>query len=137
MLIPYLLTFHWTKPSIFTLYKNDDNTLKIFKNLFRNLLTVATKESFFMLNNKFSKQINGVVMRSPLGPALANVFMCSFENKWPKDFHHSWKRVFYRWYVDDIFVLFSSLDQAEKFRKYLSSKHPTIRFLLEKENDGC
>ena len=30
----------------------------------------------------------------------------------------------------------SSLDQAEKFKKYLSSKHPNINFWLEKENDG-
>ena len=33
--------------------------------------------------------------------------------------------------------MFSSLDQAEKFKKYLSTKHPNINFSLEKENDGC
>ena len=75
-------------------------------------------------------------MGSPLGPALANIFMCNFENKWLKDCPHSLKPVFYRRYVDDIFVLFSSLDQAEKFKKYLSSKHPNIKFSLEKENEG-
>ena len=32
--------------------------------------------------------------------------------------------------------MFSSLDQAEKFKKYLSSKHPNINFSLEKENEG-
>ena len=48
-------------------------------------------------------------MGSPLGPALANIFMCNFENKWLKDCPHSLKPVFYRRYVDDIFVLFSSL----------------------------
>ena len=62
--------------------------------------------------------------------------MCKNENKWLKDCPHSLKPVFYRWYVDDIFVLFSSLNQAEKFKKYLSSKHPNINFSLEKENDG-
>ena len=46
------------------------------------------------------------------------------------------KLVFHRRYVDDIFVLFSSLDQAKNFKKYLSSKHPNINFSLEKENDG-
>ena len=73
---------------------------------------------------------------SPLGPALANVFMCSFENKWLKDYPHSLKPVFYKQYVDYIFVLFSSLDQVEMFKKYLSPKHPNINFSLEKENDG-
>ena len=110
--------------------------LKIQKDVFRNLLTVATKESFFMFNNKFYKQIDGVAMGSPLGPALANIFMCNFENKWLKDCPHSLKPVFYRRYIDDIFVLFSSLDQAEKFKKYLSSKHPNINFSLEKETEG-
>ena len=61
--------------------------------------------------------------------------MCSFENKRLKDCPHSLKPVFYRLYVDDIFVLFFSLDQAEKFIKCFSSKHPNINFSLEKEND--
>ena len=119
-----------------SLYKDDENTPKIPKDVFRNLLTVATKESFFMFNNKFYKQIDGVVMGSPLGPALANIFMCNFENEWLKDCPHSLKPVFYRWYVDDIFVLFSSIDQAEEFKKCLSSKHPNINVSLEKENEG-
>ena len=65
------------------------------------------------------------------------MIMCIFENKWlNNNCPHSLKPVFYRRYVDDIFVLFSSLDQAEKFKKYLSSKHPNIKFSLEKENEG-
>ena len=58
--------------------------------------------------------------------------MCNFENKWLKDCPHSLKPVFYKRYV-----LFSSLDQAGKFKKYLSSKHPNINLSLEKENEGC
>ena len=75
-------------------------------------------------------------MESPLVPAPANIFMCSFENKWLKDCPHSLKSVLYRRCVDDIFVLISSLDQAEKFKKHLSFKHSNIKFLLEKENEG-
>ena len=71
--------------SIDSLYKDDENSPEIPKDVFRNLLTVATKESFFMFNNKFYKQIDGVAMGSPLGPAPANIFMFSFENKWLKD----------------------------------------------------
>ena len=121
--------------SIDSLYKDDENSPKIPKDVFRNLLTMATKESFFMFKNKFYKQTDGVAMGSPLGPALANIFMCSFENKWLKDCPLSLKPVFHRWYVYDMFVLFSSLDQEQKFKKYLSSKHPSIKVSLE--NDGC
>ena len=41
----------------------------------------------------------------------------------------------YRRYIDDIFVLFSSPDHADKFREYLSSKPPNIKFSKEKEED--
>ena len=48
-----------------------------------------------MFNNKFYKQIDVVAMGSRLGPALANIFMCSFGNKWLKDCPHSLKSLFY------------------------------------------
>ena len=75
-------------------------------------------------------------MGFPLGPGLANIFMCSFQNKWLKDCPHGLKPVFCRRYVDVIFVLFSSLDHVEKFKKYSSSKHTNVNLPLEKENDG-
>ena len=105
----------------------DENTPNISKDLFHNLIVVATKKLFFIFNSKFYKQIDGVAMGSLLGPALANIFMCSFENKWLKDCHNCLTSVFYRQYVDDIFVLFKEL---------LSSKQPNINFSLEKEKDG-
>ena len=64
-----------------SLYKEDENTPKIPKDVFRHLLAVATKESYFMFNNKFLIEIKGVAMGSPLGATLANIFLCSFENK--------------------------------------------------------
>ena len=42
-----------------------------------------------------------------------------------------------RLHIDDIFALFSSPDHADKFKEYLSSKHPNINFSIEKEKDGC
>ena len=86
-----------------------------------------------MFNNKLYKQVSGAAMGSPLGPA--NIFMCSFENKWICDCPNDFKPVFYGRYID-IFVLFSSPDHADKFREYLSSKHPNIKCSIEKEEDG-
>ena len=75
-------------------------------------------------------------MGSPLGPALANIFMCSFESKWFRNCPNDFKPVFQRRCIDDIFVLFSSPDHAAKFREYLSCKHPNIKVSIEKEEDG-
>ena len=72
------------------LYSDNENPPNIPKHNFRNLLNIATKETFFMSNNKYYKQVDGIAMGSPLGPALANIFVGSFEGKWlrdcPKDF---------------------------------------------------
>ena len=45
--------------------------------------------------------------------------------------------MFHRRCVDDIFALFSSPNYADKFKEYMSSKHPIINFSIEKEEDGC
>ena len=63
--------------------------------------------------------------------------MCSFESKWPRDFLNDFKTEFNRRYFDDIFALFSSPDHTDKFKEYLSSKHPNIKFSIQKEEDGC
>ena len=116
-----------------SLYKDDQNTPRISKDVFRYLVTVITQELFFMLNNKVYKQTDGVAMSTPTGSHLANIVMCHFENKLLKDCPQSLKAVFYIRYVDDIFVLVSSLDQAEKFKMCLSSKHPNKLFVRERK----
>ena len=46
-------------------------------------------------------------MESQLGPPLANIYIIrSFESKWLRDCPNDFKSVFYRRYLDDIFVLF-------------------------------
>ena len=76
-------------------------------------------------------------MASSLDPALASAFMCSFESKWLPDSPNHFKPVFYRRYVNKIFGLFSSSDHANKFREFLSSKHPNINFSINKDEYYC
>ena len=109
--------------------------IKIPKDVFRNLINIATKESFFMFNNKVYKQTDGVTMVSQLGLALPKIFVYNFE-KWLKDCPHGLKPLFYRQYVDGILVLFYSFSHAEELKIYLCSRHFKTNFSLEKENDG-
>ena len=57
-------------------------------------------------------------------------------NGFLRDCPNDLKPMFYRRYIDDIFVLCSSSDHADKFREYLSSKNPNIKFSIEKKEDG-
>ena len=70
------------------------------------MLNIASRESFFMVSNKYSSY--GIL----LGAALANILVCSFESRWLQDPLNDLKPVFGRRYVHDIFSLFSSVDHA-------------------------
>ena len=120
------------------LFKTRDALVKgISKNDFRDLLNLATKESFFTFNNKFYMQVDGVAMGSPLGPILAfTSFFSQHEENWLDKCPIEVKPSFYRRYVDDIFILFESPEFSHSFREYMSSKHQNINFTVEQENIG-
>ena len=47
----------------------------------RKLLCSAVRENHFIFDGELYDQIDGVAMGSPpLGPTLANIFMCALEN---------------------------------------------------------
>ena len=62
-----------------TIYGEQDVIQGINKEEFRNLLALATKESYFIFNEVLYKQKDGVAMGFPLGPALANAFLCFYD----------------------------------------------------------
>ena len=69
---------------------------------------------------------------SPLGPVLANIFMCDFEEKWLINSSKSYPKISYR-YVDDTFSMFDSKDTANEFLKFLNSCYNSIKFTIEFE----
>ena len=75
-------------------------------------------------------------MGSPLGPTLANVFMCYFENIWLENCPAHFKPIVYRRFVDDTFLLFRTKDHVEKFKNYLNKQHKNIKFTSEIEENG-
>ena len=103
---------------------------------FRSLLEMSVKESLFMFGDQLFKQIDGVAMGSPLGPTLANVFLCYHERMWLSDCPEEFKPIRYNRYVDDCFLVFKSKEQAMKFLDYLNNKHKNISFTAEYEQDS-
>ena len=101
-----------------------------------SLLELATKELIFLFNNSLYSQIDGVAMGSPLGPTLANVFMCFHESIWLSQCLYQFKPLYYKRYIDNIFILFSNEDHINKFNKYINSRHSNIRFKNEKGIDS-
>ena len=102
----------------------------------KKLLELACKDSIFMFDGVYYRQKDGVAMGSPLGPTLANIFMCYHEKKWLEECPASFKPKYYRRYVDDIFVLFETAGQLNEFKNYLNSKHDNINFTSDIEKDG-
>ena len=99
----------------------------------QNLLSLATKESYFIFKEVLYKQKDGVAMCSPLGPTLANAFLCFYERKSLEECPSEFKPGFYRRYVDDIPVLFRSTNHLEKLRNYFITCHPNMSFSFETE----
>ena len=92
------------------------------------LLRVATKHQLFQFNGSLYEQIDGVAMGSPLGPLMANTFMCSIEEKLERE---NKLPDFYRRYVDDTLAAVQDIPTATAFLATLNKAHPSINFTME------
>ena len=115
-------------------YKGNDSYF--YPKDLKKLLELAILDMHFLFNDILYKQVDGVAMGSPLGPTLANAFMCHWEEKWLRNCPASFKPVLYRRYVDDTFLIFDSPHQIDLFLNYLNSQHENIEFTCDKESDS-
>ena len=75
-------------------------------------------------------------MGLPLGPSLANAFLCHYEKLWLDSCPLEFKPVVYRRYVDNIFVLFKSKDHLLSFAKYMNTRHKNLKFTFDFEQNN-
>ena len=113
-----------------------NRSIKVSRKDLVQLFLFATAETHFLFDGAMYDQIDGVAMGSPLGPVLANLFMSFHEKTWIQNYKGG-NIHFYRRYVDDIFAVFDSCDEATKFLDYINSKHPNIKFTMEIEVSNC
>ena len=61
------------------LFKDRTHVDNLSKDCFREFLTSIMSEPLILFDQELYKQHDGVAVGSPLGPALANVFLCYHE----------------------------------------------------------
>ena len=88
-----------------------------------------------MFDGKFFDQTDGVSMGSPLGPILANIFMCNLEKRALTNYQGILPTVHKR-YVNDCFLIFGSAQQSQVFFNYLNNQHQNIKFTMEEEQNN-
>ena len=106
----------------------------IFKAVFIELMKSATSGVKFSFNDIMYKQTDGVAMGSPLGPALANIFVGFYEEKL---FSQKSKPSIYFRYFDYTFAMFRNEEESDNFFKQLNCLHPSLKCTFEKEKNNC
>ena len=107
--------------------------LKFSENELTKLFRFATAQTHFYFDGKIFDQVDGVAMGSPLGTALANLFIGYYEQKWLESDHGRLVK-FYCRYVDNIFCPFENEHQAQTFLDFLNIQPLNLNFTIEKEH---
>ena len=118
------------------LFKESETIEDLSKTEIKELLSPATKDSHFIFDGTLYKQIDGVTMAFPLRPTLANSFLVYHKKNWLEHCPLEHRPLYYRKYVDDIFVLFNSPEHLKRFHSYLNSCHLNISFTTKNEKDN-
>ena len=102
------------------------------KSVFVELMELATKSVSFTLNDTMYRQVDVILIGSPWGPILANIFVGFYEkllfDRFPRPY------IDLR-YVDDTFPYFSSCNEALSFFHCLNDLYPSLTFTMDEEKD--
>ena len=112
---------------------NQTYDLNLEKKELTQLLEVATTNQLFQFDGYLYEQTDGVAMGPPLGPLMANVFMCHLEENLSRD---GMVPSLYKRYVDDTLVRMPSTDAAADFLTKLNGLHPNLKFRVELPADN-
>src|ERR1044072_3138865 len=106
------------------------------KSEFKELLNLATSDTYFFFNQKLYCQSNSLAMGSPLSAILANSYLKHYESIWLSQAPANIKPAHYKRYLDDTFLLFSHKHQVLPFLNFLNQQLPNIKFTKEEESEN-
>ena len=107
---------------------NESYVLNLQKDQLVKLLEIPTTNQLFQFDGQLFELTDRVAMGSFLGPLMANVFMCHFEEKLTRD---ELMPTLYRRYVDDTLARMPKTDAATMFVKTLNGLHPSLSFTMD------
>ena len=90
---------------------NEEYSLNITKSDLIELLRIATKHQLFQFEGNLYQQVDGVAMGSPLGPLMANAFMCNIEKQLETE---TKMPDIYKRYVDDTLSVMTDVETASE-----------------------
>ena len=94
-------------------------------------MCLATSGVEFSFNDKIYHKTDGVAMGSPLGPALASIFVDFYEKKIPEE---EYPRMYFR-FVDDVFSYFTNQSRSVEFFERFNGLHEALWFTQEGERE--
>nr|CAH8872006.1 unnamed protein product [Trichobilharzia regenti] len=99
----------------------------------KELLLKCAMNVYFVFNNLYHRQVDGIAMDSPLGPILAD-FVAKFKNRRVKVITKELD-MYYR-YVHDAFFFVSRSANLDELLIKFSNIHPSLTFTCEEEQDN-
>ncbi|KAI5743391.1 hypothetical protein M8J77_017676 [Diaphorina citri] len=101
----------------------------------QELLEIVSTNNYFQFKGEIYRRKEGLPMGNPISPVMSNIFMETLEKS---TLHQTvtCKPKIYKRYVDDIFLIFDTMDNLDTFFELCNTKHPRIKFTKEIERDN-
>jgi hypothetical protein len=115
------------------IFRSQSTFMNFSKSEFKELLNLATSDTYFFFNQQLYLQSNSLAMGSPLSAILANSYLKYHESIWLNNTPLNFKPIHYKRYMYDTFLLFTNKHQTTPFLNFLNNQLPNIKFTKEEE----